>query len=80
MTSPKNNDVIQAFASGTANESFANRILQGGTNCCSQDFHACAFCGAIESSPKLVVIVANNVSGSFTKGRDIPKLLFDRKC
>ena len=75
MASSENDDVIQAFAPGTANESFANRILQGRLNRCAQYFHTCTLRNAIELSSELVVIIANDELGPLAEWRDVPKLL-----
>jgi hypothetical protein len=75
VTSSENDDVIQTYAPGTANESFANRIHQGRLNSCAQYFHPCAFCDTVEYCPKLVVIIANDELGSVTEWRNITKLL-----
>jgi hypothetical protein len=75
VLSSKNDDVIQTLAPYAANESFTNGINQGRPNRRTQYFHPCSFRNAIELSPELVVIIANDELGPFTEWRDVPKLL-----
>ena len=75
MSYAKDDDVIQAFAPGTANESFTNRILQGRLNRCAQYLDPSTLRNTIKFSPELAVIIANDELGPLTEWRDVPKLL-----
>jgi hypothetical protein len=75
MSYAKDDDVIQAFAPGTANESFANRILQGRLNRCAQYLDPSTLRNTIKFSPELAVIIANDELGPLTEWCDVPKLL-----
>ena len=75
VTSPENDDVIQTFASGTAKESFTNRIHQGRPNRCAQYIHSSTLRNTIKCGPEFAVIIANDELGPFTEWRDVPKLL-----
>jgi hypothetical protein len=75
VLSSKNDDVIQTLAPYAANESFTNGINQGRPNRRTQYFHPCSFRNAIELSPELVVVIANDELGSLTERRDVAELL-----
>jgi hypothetical protein len=75
VRSSENDDVIQTFASGTAKESFADRVHQWRLNRRSQYFHASTLRHTIKFCPELAVIVANDELGPFTERRDVAKLL-----
>ncbi len=49
-------------------------------NCRAQYFHPCAFCHAVEFSPKLVVAIANDDLRSFTERPNVPQLLGRPLC
>ena len=74
VPSSEDDDVIQAFAPGTANESFTNRILQGRLNRCAQYLDPSTLRNTIKFSPELAVIIANDELGPLTEWRDVPKL------
>ena len=75
MPSSENDDVVQTFASGTANESFTNGIHQRRVNCRAQDLCASPLRNTVEFRAKLVVIVPNDDRRSQPEWRDVPKLL-----
>lgn len=80
MTSSENDDVIQAFAPGTANESFANRILQGRLNRCAQYLDPSTSRNPIKFGSEPVVIIADDEFRSLAEWRDVPKLLRGPFC
>ena len=66
VTSSENDDVIQTLASGTAKESFTNRIHQGRPNRCTQYIYSSTLRNTIKCGPEFAVIIANDELGSFT--------------
>ena len=75
MPSSENDDVVQTFASGTANESFTNGIHQRRLDCCAQDVCASPLRNTVEFGAKLAVIVPNDELRSLPEGRDVAELL-----